>query len=93
MNPFVLPGDQFVVVKVVDIVEGGLRLQFEHQPSHVCPEKTFGDIVGVIVCIHMFVVLAVFRAPPNSRVFESSGTEKEHIQLNRPFCLECFVGE
>jgi hypothetical protein len=93
MDPFVLPGDQFVVVKVVDIVEGGLRLQFEHEPTHVSPEKALGDIVGVFIGIHMFVVLAVLGAPPNGRVFKCSCSKEKYIKFNWPFCLKCFVGK
>ena len=51
-------------------------------------KEAFGDIVGIIIFIHVLVVDTVVGAPIMGRIFEGSGAEEQHEELHRPLGLE-----
>ena len=77
MNPFILPHNKTIFFEVLHIIHGAVGFEFEHKPTHVRPEKTLGNIIGVIVGIDMFMVSSMFRTPPHRRIFKSGSTEEK----------------
>ena len=71
VNPLVLDHDQLIFFEILSVVERRYRFQFEHKPPDVGPKEPFGNIVGVVVRIGVFVVLAVFGTPPQCGIFKS----------------------
>ena len=74
--PFKLPHHQFIFFEVSHIVKGSFWLKLEHEPSHVCPEKPFGDVIWIIICINMLVMPSMLGTPPESSILKSSGTKE-----------------
>lgn len=57
------------------------------------PEEPLGDIVGVLVMIHVLMVFAVVGAPIENGVFEGAGAEEQGGELDRGARFEGEVGE
>src|SRR5437016_3523958 len=58
-----LPADQFVSLKVADIIQGMIGMQFEKEPADMRVKETFRDAVGIVVIIDILVVAAVLARP------------------------------
>lgn len=54
-------------------------------------EKSFGDVVGILVVIHMLVVPTVVGNPGERAVLKGGGPEDQRHQSNRPTGLEGHV--
>ena len=89
----VLPHDQGVGFKVLDVGDGGRRLEAEKEPADMGVKEAFGDIVRIFVFIHVLVVDAVVGAPIVGRILEGSGTEEQNEELHRPLGLEGNMGK
>ena len=63
MNVAVLPHDQPVLLQVGNVVKGRRRAELEKQPSDVCLEKSFSNVVGVVLMIDMLVMRPMFTRP------------------------------
>ena len=93
MDVPVLPPDQWILLQVRHVVEGGRWIKFEQQPADVGVEKALGDTVRVIVVIDVFVVAPMFASPQERGVFEGAGPKNQRKQTNRPMRLECQMRE
>jgi len=49
----------------------------------VCVEKTFGDVVRVVIVIDMLMMAAMFACPHQDRILERTGAEDECEQADR----------
>jgi hypothetical protein len=56
--------------------------KLEQQPADMGVEKTFGDIVRIVVVIHMFMMASVFAGPHEDRILERSGAKDEYKQAH-----------
>ena len=84
----VLPHDEGVGFEVLDVGDGRLRLEAEEEPADVGVEEALGDIVRILVFIHVLVVDTVVGGPIQGRILEGSGAEQEDEELHRPLGLE-----
>src|SRR5207248_7029695 len=58
-----LPADQLVSLKVADVIQGMIGMQFEKEPTDMGVKETFRDAVGIVVIIDILVVAAVLAGP------------------------------
>src|SRR6266480_8001206 len=93
MNMSMLPTHERVVLQITHVIEWGLGIEFKKQPADVGVEKTFGNVVGILVVIGVFVMPPMFACPQEDGVFEGARAEKKHHQAQRPFRLVALVGE
>jgi hypothetical protein len=63
MNVAVLPHNKLVLLQIDNVVKGRRRLELEKQPPDVCLEKSFSNVVGVVLMIDMLVMRAMFTRP------------------------------
>ncbi len=93
MNVTMLPAHERVSVEIRHVVQGGLRVELEKDPTHVGVEKTFADVVRIVVVVNVLMVAAMVARPLEDGVFESGRSEYEHHQAKRPFRFKGLVGE
>ena len=58
-----LPADQLVSLKVADVIQGMIGMQFEKEPTDMGVKETFRDAVGIVVVIDVFVMTAMLARP------------------------------
>ena len=88
LNMPILPADKLVSLEIGYVVVGLIVFELENQPANVRVKETFGNAIGIVVVIHMFVVPPMFAGPHEDRVLESPGTENQGEQADRPACLK-----
>jgi hypothetical protein len=93
MDVSVLPPDQWILLQVHHVVEGGRRIKFEQQPADVGVEKALGNTLRVIVVIDVFMVTPMFASPQERGVLEGASPKNQRKQTNRPMRLKCQMRE
>ena len=63
MNVAMLPHDQRILFQVGHVIEWRLRPKLEQQPADMRVEKSFADVVGIIVVIDVFMMAPMFARP------------------------------
>ena len=58
-----LPHHQLIFLQIGHVIERRLRPELEQQPADVRVEKTFADVVRVLVMIDMFMMAAMIARP------------------------------
>ena len=76
MNELILPHDETIFMKILDVVNGRGGLEFEHEPAHMGPEEALGNVVRIVVGVDVLVVLAVFGTPPDGGILKGGGPEE-----------------
>src|SRR5256885_4589446 len=93
MNVAMLPAHERVPLEIRDVIQGRLGIELEKDPTHVGMEKTFLDIVRIVVVVGVFVVPAMIARPLEDGIFEGGCSENENHQAKRPFRFKGFVSE
>lgn len=93
MDVFVLPDDELVLAEVGDVVHRRFGIELEEQPTDVRPEEALGNVIGVLVMIHVLVVAAMVGSPVKAGIFERTRAEDQGEKLHRRLRLEGKVGE
>ena len=91
MDMSMLPHDQRIFLEIGYVIERRLWPELEQEPANVGVEKSFGDVVRVLVVIDMFMVPAMFARPEQNGVLESARAENECEQTHGQFCSEGHV--
>ena len=88
-----LPAHERVALQIRHVIQRRLGIELEQDPTHVGVEKTFLNVVRIVVVVDVFVVAAMVARPLKDGVFESGGSENEHHQAKRPSRFKGFVGK
>ena len=90
---FVLPPGELVFLQIAHPGERRFRPLAEEQPADVGVEKSFVDVVGILVVVNMFMVATVVRRPAQRRAFEGRRAEEERVDFHQRTGLESEMRE
>ena len=85
---FVLEPSQAVFLKIAHPSERGVGPAAEEQPANVGMKKATGNIIGIIIVIHKFMVTAMVGRPSQRGTLKSCGSEKQGVKLDDRVCFE-----
>src|SRR6476620_4260856 len=68
-----------------------MRPELEQQPSDMGVEKTFGNVVRVLIVIDMFMMPTMIARPQQDGILEGTGAEDEREQPQRQYGAERHV--
>jgi hypothetical protein len=51
-------------------------------------KEPFGDTIGIVIVIHMFMVAAVFEGPKEYGILKRSGSKNNREEPHNPMSLE-----
>ena len=88
MNMSMLPHHERIFLEIGHIIERRLRPKFEQKPANVRMKKPFGDVVGVLVMVDVFMVAAVIARPHQNRIFKCASAKDKCEKPDRQACLE-----
>ena len=63
VNVAMLPHNEGILLKIGNVIERWTGIELEEQPAYVRMKQTFGDAVGVVIVIHVFVVVPMLVRP------------------------------
>jgi hypothetical protein len=68
-----------------DLAAPGVDPFLDH---HVGIKEPFGDTIGIVIVIHMFMVAAVFEGPKDYGILKRSGSKNNREEPHNPMSLE-----
>ena len=83
MDVMMLPHHQPVLFQIAHVVERRLGQELKEEPPDVGVEKSFGNVVRVLLVIDVLMVAPMFARPHQHRIFEGGRAENEDEKFYR----------